>query len=270
MTNLTSVQKVVLYIEENYAQGIDKKRIEEISHYSYRNIQRVFKKIFKETIQSFQKRLKLENAYKELAFSSTSISTIARNAGYANLQSFSKAFSLNFKKSPKEARKQKADLYPKSIADNLFILAAPKHIYMPKKTVFFKGIKTNYNNDEIAKLWDSMDVLVENTKNAYFGLIIDQVLITTKTKCRFEACIYAPNSTSDLERKVIFGRKYLRYTYKGSYDHLDAYYSLMYQDFLFQRKIQLDNSPIIEHYEINDMNSAEEEKFETHIYVPIK
>ncbi|WP_141395665.1 MULTISPECIES: helix-turn-helix transcriptional regulator [Chryseobacterium] len=41
--NLNCVYKVINFIEENYDQQISVKDLEEVSNYSYRNIQRIFK-----------------------------------------------------------------------------------------------------------------------------------------------------------------------------------------------------------------------------------
>lgn len=56
--------KTIAYIEENFAREITSGEIEDIACYSYRNFQRVFMKLFGETLSGFQKRLRLENAYK--------------------------------------------------------------------------------------------------------------------------------------------------------------------------------------------------------------
>ncbi|MBB6270703.1 transcriptional regulator GlxA family with amidase domain [Pedobacter cryoconitis] len=62
--SLAKIQHIIKYIEEYYDQDISVQKLEQLSNYSYRNVQRVFKNIFNESLGAFQKRLKLENAYK--------------------------------------------------------------------------------------------------------------------------------------------------------------------------------------------------------------
>jgi|GEM_PF-1739300 len=59
---LEKIQHIIKYIEEHYHQNISVQKLEHISNYSYRNVQRVFKAVFKELLGAFQKILKLENA----------------------------------------------------------------------------------------------------------------------------------------------------------------------------------------------------------------
>lgn len=104
-TELNRIQKTIAYIEENFAREITSGEIEDIACYSYRNFQRVFMKLFGETLSGFQKRLRLENAYKKLLYTTEKISSIALEVGYYNLQSFSKAFHKEYGISPQKHEK---------------------------------------------------------------------------------------------------------------------------------------------------------------------
>jgi AraC family transcriptional regulator len=61
---LEKVQHIVKFVEDNYYRNIPINELEDIGCYSYRNLQRIFQNIFKETIGAFQKRLKLEKLTK--------------------------------------------------------------------------------------------------------------------------------------------------------------------------------------------------------------
>ena len=58
------------------------KELEDISHYSYRNIQRIFKYSCGETIGAFQQRLKVENAYKRILYTQENLTSIAIEVGF--------------------------------------------------------------------------------------------------------------------------------------------------------------------------------------------
>lgn len=54
-SNLYCVYNIIHFIENNYDQEVSIKQLEEVSHYSYRNIQRIFKYTCKETIALIRK-----------------------------------------------------------------------------------------------------------------------------------------------------------------------------------------------------------------------
>ena len=93
-------------MEKNYDQPVSVKELEDISHYSYRNIQRIFKYSCGETIGAFQQRLKVENAYKRILYTQENLTSIAIEVGFANIASFSKAFKQHFGISPKAAKQK--------------------------------------------------------------------------------------------------------------------------------------------------------------------
>ena len=62
------IDNTLSFIEKNYNSPISIKDLERISFYSYRNIQRIFKYSCGETIGAYQKRLRVENAYKLILY----------------------------------------------------------------------------------------------------------------------------------------------------------------------------------------------------------
>jgi AraC family transcriptional regulator len=85
--NLNCVYNTISFIEKNYDQVISIEELEEVSHYSYRNIQRIFKYTCGETVGAYQKGLRVENAYKMMLYTSGNITSIALKVGFANLAS---------------------------------------------------------------------------------------------------------------------------------------------------------------------------------------
>ena len=85
--NISKLTDLIEFIDANYHKKIAIDQMETIACHSYRNLQRVFQAIFNETIGEYQKRLRLEKAYKLLVYTLTDISDIALKVGYADLQS---------------------------------------------------------------------------------------------------------------------------------------------------------------------------------------
>lgn len=262
-TSFSEIQKIVDHIENNFDREITAHEIELLSHYSYRNFQRVFFKIFNETVSGFQKRLKLENSYKKLIYTEDKISEIAWQVGYDNIQSFSKAFKKQFSVSPVEARKQKQNVFSPFIENgNSDVKFEIK--YKDAVTVYCKFIKTkDYNNAEIDALWKTIEPEDEVFEAAY-GIIRDQPLITNRFHCRYGAAVTHDNDLQGFFKREIFGGKYVKFTHYGLYENILETYRSFYRFWLSGQRLLLDNSDVIEEY-------AETESGEnvTHIYFPL-
>lgn len=273
MLEIEKIHKVLIFVEKNFNRNISVEELEAISNYSYRNIQRIFKKIFKENIGEFQKRVRLEKGFKRLIYSTESISDISIDIGYESNQAFSKAFKNKFKITPNEARQNKENIFNNFIEEKRHSKIDSKTIYLDKIEVQYKLLVTNdYDNEIIDNLWDIIyDQNKNNTKISYFGVIIDQPLISIPNKSRYEACFSTGNEKiENYNSKFIFGGKYMKYTHFGSYDTILETYRLLYFDWLFNQQYEINAMPIIEHYEFGSINTTNEEDYITHILVPVK
>lgn len=88
-----NIINTIHFLEENYARSISVTEIEKVSFYSYRNFQRICKSACCERSRSFQKRLKLENAYKMLLFNKMPIKEIAYAVGFESASALTKSFN---------------------------------------------------------------------------------------------------------------------------------------------------------------------------------
>lgn len=271
---LDKIQHIIQFVEQNFARIIAVEELEDIGCYSYRNLQRVFKKIFEESLGEFQKRLKLENGYKKLVYTNDPITDIAYAVGFESLQSFTKSFKKQFMLSPSDARKTRKKVFEHFI----FVQNSKKEriafeiVFLRPLKVYYKSIKTNnYLNDDIENLWAGIDdIFVEQKDAKYYGIIVDQPLITIKSHCRYEAAINHDPRNRDFVSKNIFDGKYAKYIHKGSYDNIEDTYRQIYQDWFFDSKLEFDSSPIIEYYSSHYSNTDKEENFITEILIPLK
>lgn len=268
------LDRILKHIDENYNTQISKKEVEEILNYSHRNIQRLFKRFFNETISSYQKRLKLENAFKKLIYTSESIGSIAYEVGYENPAAFNKAFKNEYKISPSAARRNRQPIFDAFIEQGVSIKQEIDYTftYLSPKTVYYKLIITdNYSNEPINQLWNKIGQEVEGFEDcSCYGLILDQPLVSEKTKSRYEACLSANPSSSGYLTKSIFGRKYVKFTHIGSYDLIEETYRQIYYTWINFIGCEIDSSPIIEHYLTSKVDTPDENSLVTEIYIPIR
>ncbi|ATL76009.1 transcription activator effector-binding protein [Chryseobacterium piperi] len=263
-TNFGEIQKIVDLIEENFDREITAFEIESMSHYSYRNFQRIFFKIFNETISGFQKRLRLENAYKKLIYTTDKISDIAWQVGYFNVQSFSKAFRQQYHISPASARKNKQNVFSEFIESNTTDLLYEIK-YKDPVSVYCQFIKAkDYNNQEINDLWERIEDQNGVSVSSY-GIIRDQPLITSWSHCRYGAAVgELSQGVSGFQKKEIFGGKYIRFTHTGPFENILETYRTFYRLWLSEPFSMLDNSDVIEEY-----LQSETGEMITHIYFPV-
>ncbi|PWK16083.1 AraC family transcriptional regulator [Arcicella aurantiaca] len=271
--DLEQIQHIVKYVEDNFHRNIPIEELEDIGCYSYRNLQRVFQNIFEETLGAFQKRLKLENGYKKLIYTSDIVTDIAFSVGFESLQAFTKSFKKQFQISPTEARNNKLKIFESFLHDvQNKPLIQPEIVYLNPIQIYYQSIKTsNYNNYEIEKHWDKIDqIFHKNNRVSYYGIIVDQPLITIEKHCRYEACVTEyPNDKSYLTKEIL-GRKYAKYIHKGDYEQIEDTYRMIYKDWLLKAKLEFDSSPVIEHYLIHDFDTDEKDSLITEILFPLK
>ncbi len=269
--NLNKIYDTRNYIETHYNQIISVQSLEATSCYSYRNLQRIFYSLFQETIGAYQTRLKVENGYKKLLYCNKQISDIALEVGFADLQSFSKTFKKHFNCSPTLARSKKEFLLNENHPiQSIPYIFEPEIVFIPETPVYYSSCRTSYINPEIELLWDR--VLKNNfpeTTAEYFGVIADDILITEKSKCNYDACIATNIIIKNLPVKTIFGGKYACFFHNGSYDTLEETYRQIYGGWFLDNDFEFSNTPVIEKYLKNDANCKSEASYLTSLFIPI-
>lgn len=272
MRRMYQIQNIVSHIVSNYNKEICAIEIEKISNYSYRNVERLFSSIFDESIKSFQRRLRLENAYKQIIYSSQSITDIAINVGYANLQSFSKAFKKQFRIAPVQARLDKNLVFEDFIKNSLSKLDIEK-LYKNTETIYYKAIKSNnYNNNQINSIWREIEQKnVQAIPYESFGIIENQPLITEHKNCIYGFALNKISKNNNLlfTKKEIFGGYYLKFTHFGDYDYIEETYKKFYKYWL-NSNFELGETNVIEHYIVSEKELSQPKDFITHIYFPLK
>jgi AraC family transcriptional regulator len=67
-TQLERYKKLLSYLDERFKEEINIDKVEAISHYSYRNINRIFEALHHETIGKYIKRRRMEKAAEFLKY----------------------------------------------------------------------------------------------------------------------------------------------------------------------------------------------------------
>lgn len=268
---------VLDYIQANYNQAITPKALEQISFYSYRSLQRIFKSLFGETIGSYQKRLRLENAAKLMHYSNKSITDIAIEVGYADLQAFRKAFKKQYNIAPSSRRPELIHLLEQlqqKIQYQSFAIEALEatKISLPSIEVVFQTYQGPYDNASLNLIWEQLFEACSDLETPQeYGLVFDDIDITAPNNCRYDACLSQPKAwkSQGISTKSIGGKNYMRFLHKGNYDQIDHTYNVIFGGWLLENNCNFSTDYIIEHYYYNQNHSTDEANFLTHIYIPI-
>lgn len=273
------LQQVKEYLRASYANTVEVAILERLSHFSYRNLQRIFKGYFGETIGAYITRLKVESCAKMLLFSKVTITEIAYEVGYSDVQALSKAFKKHFGISPSAYRDRKEELVFKQKTQSKGMSFVQDRVeVLPAKKVMYMTYKGSYDSEEIEELWQMIDQLavekqIDTTASESFGIIWDEPIITEDMKCNYDACIVIPEDTSDLKKyqiKEVPSQKYAVFTHVGSYKTISNTYDKIFGQWIFQTDHEIGITPFLEFYTKHSSHTNDENAFETEIFVPLK
>ena len=273
------LQQVRDYLRVSFANTIAVETLETRSHFSYRNLQRIFKAVYGETIGAYVTRLKVESCAKLLLFSKTNITEIAYEVGYSDVQALSKSFKKHFGISPSVYRERKEVLVSKTkneapemsfIEDRVEVL--------PTKRVIYVTYKGAYDSNELEDIWTTMDQMasdenIDMTTAESFGIIWDEPIITETIKCNYDACITISEKTINLKKhhiKEVSSSKYAVFTHIGSYKTIGETYNKIFGQWIFQTEKEIGITPFLEFYRKHSLHTNDENAYETEIFVPLK
>lgn len=275
----TRLQLVVSYIREMYNTKIQIKDLEECSNFSYRNLQRIFKAYYGETIGAYITRVKIENSARLLMFSFEEVKIIAEKVGYSDVQAYSKAFKKHYGISPVSFRARKEELF-KSVEpkENSMPFFEDRIEELSPKKVIYKRVKADYYSNEIEKLWDKFfeetQSLIDINKAMSFGIIWDEPKLSEKITFDYDACLVLENDIKIVDQKfkikTIPTQKYAVFTHFGSYNSIGSTYDKIFNNWIINTKKEVSEMPFLEFYTKHESHTVNINEYETEIYVPLK
>lgn len=284
-TQIDRLRAVRSYLKTNFKHEIHANQIAEVACYSYRNINRIFRAVYGESIGASIQRLQLEGLAKQVLYTERTITEIAYEAGYNDLQAFNKSFKSIYGASPMQFRKEnrtkeqgwlksnqtKMERETKNLQYRLETLSDLEVLYLPYHGPY-----------EVSAIMQSWEVLWEyankekliGAETLYFGEILDDEDITQPEMCRYNCAITLPANADHqpkgfLQLKTIPEQKYAVFTHQGSYESTEQTYELIYGHWLLEQAFDLVDKPVLELYH-NDESITPAEDLLTDIYVPIK
>lgn len=281
LEQLKRYKKLLAFIEENFKENIQIQQIEDIAFYSYRNINRIFLALQRETIGKYIRRLRLEKAAEYLKYSNQEISDIALELGYSDIAAFSKAFKNKFRTSPSSFR-QKHQQNPSLVLDGSPNAALPslplldyEIVELPSWDILYLEYLGSYHNiAAINQTWQDLENYAAQQQliqddSIFFAEILDDEAITSEIHCRYRAALVLPTPLDFLpeglfQTKVLEKQKYAKFIHQGSHESSLETYDQIYTQWLENMTYEFADKPVLEIF-----TDPEAPNPITEIYIPI-
>lgn len=274
------LQQVVSYLRTQYNEKISIENLEELSNFSYRNLQRIFKAHYNETIGAYVTRVKVESSAKLLLFTNNNIKDIAEKVGYADVQSFSKSFKKHFGITPAIYRTKKEELFKKHSKEiTIMPFFEDRIAVLETKKVVYKTFKGDYYSTKIDEVWNQLidEISQENIDvNALesFGIIWDEPIISESIMYNYDACLVIEDMLEipdgKFKIKTIPSQEYAIFTHIGNYHSISKTYDKIFGSWLFSTNREISEKPFLEFYTKHESHTENPNEYETEIYVPLK
>ena len=274
------INQAINYMHNNIEQNLTVEDIADHCCFSKYYFNRVFRSIIKESVYSFAKRMKLENAaFKLRTNRGKAITEIALEAGYSP-SNFATAFKEYFGMSASYFRRNNSvpvkDTY-KSISEHISSLKKQEDFYkqidsritikqLPEMLLEYKRFIGNYS--DLDKAWDrfceeatSRQIINKNSK--FIGISYDDPLIADENKCIYDMCV-AVDALKSISCHKIEAGLYACYDYFDRIENMGKAFNEIFALWLPYSKHNIDNRSPIEIYK-----SAVDEEGKMHIDICI-
>lgn len=278
-TDLQRILNVLVYIENNLNDSLDLKTLSRVANFSAYHFHRFFKNEIGETVQTYVRRLKLERAAKDLAFSDMSIDFIAERAGFEATQAFYGAFKKRYKQTPATFRKnqaEKTNLYLKTLQHEKIPAITIKK--MKAFSVAFSRNVGMLDNTALCNAW--FKLITKTSINAFLSkkstrmsMVHDCHEATDMHNMRYDACIsleeiknFTPSG--DVGIYSIKKQTYVAIKHYGSLNTIQETFKVIYRLWKPTCRYEFADGPSLVIHEKLPFQTKDNELV-SHIYVPI-
>lgn len=285
-TQLERYKRLLSFLDEKFKEEINIEKVEEVSLYSYRNINRIFQALHHESIGKYIKRIRLEKSAQYLKFSDENISDIAFEIGFEDIAAFSKAFKNKYNCSPSAFREssesiqeinRKAIFLDESLDREKISFEIE---YLPDFEFLSLEYRGAYSDiSAIKKMWEQLlDYLLKEklltNDSICMAEILDDESISEDTHCRYTLGVvlekllaFEPKGL--FKTKVHKRQKYAKFIHKGAHETCADTYNKIYAFWMVDVNLEMEDLPVLEFY-LNDEETTPQDDLITEIYIPIK
>lgn len=213
---------------------------------------RVFSAIVGEGPAEYARRLSLERAAHELSASNDSVSAIARRAGYARQESFTRAFMARYGATPSAFRAARAESRKPAPTDATRV--GRVETFPSLRVAFIRHVGPYEQAPaQFERLQRWAGARREGREEALLlGIAHDNPAVTPASQLRFDCCIAIADDVrrgeDDIGIQTVLGARYAASVHHGNFATLMQTYAWLARDFLPRQQLTMRGAPAVEIY----------------------
>ena len=215
---------------------------------------RVFSAFVGEGPAEYARRLRLEQAAHDLALSKETIQRIARRAGYARQESFTRAFRARFGSTPSAFRAEHRGRWARAASGETrqgrVEIVPPLRVAFIRHVGPYEGVPAQF--DRLARWAATVGGRMGDVAPLFLGLAQDNPALTPPEKLRFDCCVAigadVRRGEGDIGVQTVLGGRYGVAVHKGSFATLATTYRWLALEFLPAQQLVMRRAPAVEIY----------------------
>ena len=272
------LERVFRWLADHLDDTLDLTRLAEVAAMSPYHFHRIYRAIQGETAADTVRRLRLHRAAVELITGELPVTRVARRAGYASQEAFTRAFKAaygvpparyraSFVPSPTPTRTE--DAMDTTMTFQATIRETPT---LRVAALAHHGDYLNIGNtfERVAAIAGGQGLFGAGTRS--FGIYYDDPASTPRDALRADACLTLPDGKTpagELQMREIRGGRYAVTLHVGPYAELHIPYTWLYGTWLPQSGEEAADAPSIEEY-LNDARVVPPSELRTEIWLPLR
>jgi len=272
------LERVFRWLADHLDDTLDLTRLAEVAAMSPYHFHRIYRAIQGETAADTVRRLRLHRAAVELITGELPVTRIARRAGYASQEAFTRAFKAaygvpparyraSFVPSPTPTRTE--DAMDTTMTYQATIRETPT---LRVAALAHHGDYLNIGNtfERLAAIAGGQGLFGAGTRS--FGIYYDDPASTPREALRSDACVTLPDGktpSGELQLREIRGGRYAVTLHVGPYAELHFPYTWLYGTWLPTSGEEPADAPSIEEY-LNDAHIVPPSELRTEIWLPLR
>lgn len=272
------LDRVIAWLADHLDGALDLARLADVACMSPYHFHRIYHAMQGETVAATVRRLRLHRAAVDLIAGALPVRRIARRAGYASQEAFTRAFKAAYGTPPARYRASFIPV-PKTEAKEGTMETSTTPEVTTRETppirVAALGHAGDYQQiggtfDRLTAIAAGQGLLGADTRS--FGIYYDDPMSTSKAALRSEACITVPSEwmpSGGLQLREIRGGRYAVALHVGPYAELDRAYTWLFGTWLPGSGEEAADAPCVEEY-LNDPRTLPPAEWRTEIWLPLR
>lgn len=281
------LQRATDYLVAHLDAPLDLERLAEQAHFSPYHFHRVYTALMGERVAETVRRMRLDRAAVQLISTASDISSIAKKAGYASVQAFSRAFREAYAVAPGKYRSYTQTAFAKTQNMTRTVNMAPCHQdhflhhvevvqAVPQRVVALRHSGSYLeigNSFQKLTAWAAGRGLL-NVQTLMYGIYYDDTDSKHISDLQSEACISVPDAfvlteaEPDMQVISTVTGRCARLVFTGPYGELHTAYTWLYKYWLPQSGEEPGTQPPQETY-LNDPRTTAVVDLQTAIDIPL-